>query len=257
MLQNKSITLVVPCKNEADSLPSLLASIPSFVDEVIVVDNNSSDATARVARSLGARVFTEKRTASGIGYGYAHMTGIAKAKGDIIVTMDGDGSYPVSALQPAIKHLLAQKLDFVSCNRFPLTDTSAISWIRQLGVWVLNAEVRILYSYPMQDILSGMWVVRRETARQLPLRCGGWNLSPEIKLAALMIPTVAFSEFHIDHEHRTGGASKQIIWKTGFGHLVYIAVARLTRFSGISELLKTQLSYFKPVAERVRAFTIL
>jgi hypothetical protein len=74
----------------------------------------------------------------------------------------------------------------------------------------------------MQDILSGMWIVRKSVAKKMQLRSGGWNLSPEIKLIALMNPTISFGEYHINHHYRSGGVSKQIIWKTGFEHLFYI-----------------------------------
>lgn len=250
MIKNTTVTLVIPCKNEADSLPRLLAHVPKIVDEVIIVDNNSSDNTAVVAKKLGARVIHEKRIDNrGIGYGYAHQAGIQHAKGKIIVTMDGDGTYPMEEISRAVKYLLKNDLDFISCTRFPLRNQNAMSAIRKLGVLILNLEVFLLYGQTMQDILSGMWITKKTAAQKLFLREGGWNLSPEIKLRALTHPQVSFSEYHIDHKYRTGGASKQQIWQTGFDHLVYIAVFKV-------ELMLTTVQSFLKAPNRRSATTL-
>lgn len=223
MINGNIISLVIPCKNEASSLPKLLKRIPSSIDEVLIIDNNSSDNTKRVAEKLGATVIVEKRTDNhGIGYGYAHQTGITAAKGSIIVTMDGDGTYPVEQIEEVVSFMLKNKFDFVSCSRFPLIHGKAISWIRKVGVAVLNAEVRVVHGHPIKDILSGMWAVKKSAAAKLAVTEGGWNLSPEIKLRAIAHKKVKFAEFHIDHKYRTSGASKQQIWRTGFEHLLYI-----------------------------------
>ncbi|MDQ3008278.1 MAG: glycosyltransferase family 2 protein [bacterium] len=228
MLKSKTISLIIPCRNEEKAIAAMLQKLPSCVDEVIVVDNNSRDKTAKVARSLGAKVLTEKRQAHGIGYGYAHQRGLAAAKGDIVITMDGDNTYPLESIERVISYMIKSESTFVSCTRFPLKKTAAISKLRQLGVWILNTEVRVLYNYPIKDILSGMWAVDRSVISQLSLTEGGWNLSPEIKLSALFNKNIAFSEYHITHHHRDNGASKQVIWKTGFEHLLYILKRRFT-----------------------------
>jgi glycosyltransferase involved in cell wall biosynthesis len=223
MIQGKTITLVIPCKNEASSLATLLQKIPSYIDEVLVVDNNSTDNTRDIALKLGVQVIKELRKDSkGIGYGYAHQTGIKNAKGDIIVTMDGDGTYPVRQIKTIVSYFIKNEFDFISCSRFPLLQKHAVSWIRKLGVIILNSEVSVLINYPIKDILSGMWIVSKKTAQKLNPTEGGWNLSPEIKLKAITNKEIKFTEYHIDHNYRENGASKQQIWITGFDHLLYI-----------------------------------
>lgn len=74
MYRNLRLSIVIPCLNEESGLPAVLRTIPSFVDEVVVVDNNSTDRTAEVARAMGARVILELER----GYGRALRTGSAR-----------------------------------------------------------------------------------------------------------------------------------------------------------------------------------
>lgn len=226
MLFNKKISVIIPCKNEEAALYSMLQNVPGCVDEVIVVDNGSTDNTVMVAKILGARVLHEKREIDGVGYGYAHQKGIKHAKGDIIIALDGDNTYPIEKIPEIISYMIKSRADFVSCSRFPLSTVDAISPLRQLGVKILNTQVSILYGYPMRDVLSGMWVMKRDCIKKITATSGGWNFSPEIKLAALVHPEIKFSEYHITHAVRLNGASKQHIWKTGFNHLFYIMKMR-------------------------------
>lgn len=229
MLNNKTISVILPARNEALVLPTLIPRLKLIADEIIIVDNCSTDNTIEVAKSLGALVVSENRTdRRRIGYGFAHQRGIKAASGDYIVTMDADGTYPIEQIVGAINYLERQRLDFVSCARFPLRRSNAVSFIRQLGVWLLNLEVLLLYWYPIKDVLSGMWVVRRSVAQAMDLSQGGWNFSPEVKLAALVNPFVRFGEWHIDHKIRRQGESKQQLFFTGLDHAFYIFCRRLT-----------------------------
>ena len=84
MLFSKKISLVIPAYNEERGLAHLLPGVPPYIDEVVVVDNNSTDGTGRVARSFGCRVVEEKQS----GYGIALKTGFQAAEGEIMITMD-------------------------------------------------------------------------------------------------------------------------------------------------------------------------
>lgn len=225
---NKRISLVVPVKNEARIIGAFVKRVPTYVDEVLIVDNNSTDKTVYAARRAGARVIREKRSVNGIGYGYAHQKGLSKATGDFIVAMDGDDTYPVRSIQSIVKYMEKYELDIIFCNRLPLTNAKAISWIRRLGIQILNLEVRLLYGKKSHDLLTGMWVGRKEALKSLDVKSGDWNYSPEIKLAALMNPEIHTSEYHIAHFSREHEISKQRIFVTGFAHAWYIIKRRFT-----------------------------
>lgn len=243
MTQNKTISLIVPCKNEAKILPGFMKKVPSYVDEVLIVDNNSTDDTAIVASQLGAKVVSETRTKDSIGYGFAHIKGMKEAKGEYLVAMDGDDTYPLNSIAPIIRYMEKHNLDFVSCNRLPLKNKKAISKTRQLGIHILNFEVWLMYGYPIQDILTGMWVMKKSVAAKLGVKEGDWNLSPEIKLSALHHPTVRFGEYHIRHFERENEISKQKIFRTGFAHLWYIAKRRLTVDNDLIHYVKGIIRY--------------
>lgn len=230
MYRNKKITVCFPCRNEGAHLKEVLARVPKFVDEIVVVSNKSKDDTVAVAKKLGAKAFEDNRTIGGIGYGFAHITGINNATGDIIVGADGDATYPVEDLAEIIDHLLDNELDFISCNRYPLKDGTKIPFKLRAGVWMLNTEVRVLYGRKIQDILSGMWVFKKEAREHLNLTMGDWNLSPEIKINAAISPDIAFGEYSIA-QHQRMGESHQNYFKTGLNHAMWILRHSAVRFS--------------------------
>lgn len=227
MYRKKRITLCLPCRNEANHLHEVLERVPKIVDEIIVISNKSTDNTVEVAQSLGVKALEDNRTLGGIGYGFAHMTGIKNASGDIIVGADGDATYPIENLEKVIDHLLDQKLDFISCNRYPLQAGTKIGLKQRAGVWMLNTEVRVLYGIKINDILSGMWVFNKQARDNLRLTMGDWNLSPQIKLNAATNPAIRFSEFSIA-QHQRLGESHQNYFKTGFSHALWILKNRFT-----------------------------
>lgn len=240
MLYDKKISVIIPCRDEEAALYSMLSKVPSYIDEVIVVDNDSKDNTADVAQRFNAIVVSEKRKMNGVGYGYAHQSGMKRATGDIIIALDGDDTYPIEKIKDIVTYMEKSGADFVSCSRFPLANSKAISQIRQLGVKILNLQVSLLYGYQIKDILSGMWAIRQSAIKKIKVKKGDWNFSPEIKLAALMHPEVHFSEYHIAHSVRLNGMSKQNIWKTGMDHLLYIIGRRMTTDSNAT---KQQITY--------------
>lgn len=212
----------MPCRNEAKALTGVLRQALKQVDEIIVVDNRSTDKTANVAKKLGAKVLYEQQNKDGIGYGFALRKGIREAEGDIIVCMDGDGSYPVSKIQDLVKLLDTKKLDFISCNRLPFQNALDMSAIRTVGVKMLNLFVFMLYGFKIKDSLSGMWIFRRQAINNLSLAEGGWNFSLEIKLNAITNPKVKFAEQSIPYHDRVLDSSKQNLLKTGIEHLLFL-----------------------------------
>jgi glycosyltransferase involved in cell wall biosynthesis len=231
MYRDRAVTVYFPCRNEEEHLRDVIAEVPVFVDETIVVSNRSTDGTVDLAKELGLTVIEDDRTSGGIGYGYAHMTGLAASSGDLIVGADADGTYPVKELSAVLDHLLDNELDFVSCNRYPVQAGTRIPWRLRAGVRLLNWETRFLFGRRVNDILSGMWVLRAEARDHLQLTAGDWNMSPAIKVQAMRNPAIRFGEFPIV-QHRRLGTSHQHYLSTGLSHAGFLLKARLGTYSG-------------------------
>ena len=234
MLSGSTVSLVMPCRNEAKHLAQMVADIPDFYDEIICVSNKSDDDTVEVGREIERsnprfQMLVDDRVASGIGYGFAHMTGINKAKSSIIVCADSDGTYPIEDLPRIMGVMKERGLSFASCSRYP---DKSIPLKLQLGVKILNVEMFLLYAKVIHDSLSGMWVFERSVVPSLHLTEGDWNLSPQIKLKAHKYLGSRFGEVRIRQGIRFG-ETKQRYLKTGLGHLNWIFKNRFIQRNGI------------------------
>ncbi|HSR49190.1 MAG TPA: glycosyltransferase family 2 protein [Acidobacteriota bacterium] len=217
MYQGRRITVVIPCLNEEEGIGMVLKRIPSFVDEVVVVDNGSTDRTAEIARSLGARVIRENVR----GYGRAYKTGLLNAQGDIIVTLDGDHSYPVDALSYLLEALLQAKVGFISASRFPIQNSGAMAFKNKVGNIALSLVMSVLYLRWVRDSQSGMWIFFKESLERMDLRSDGMAFSEEIKIEALMDRNIGFKEIPISYSNRAGEI-KLRPWRDGWSNLVFL-----------------------------------
>lgn len=194
------ISVVIPAYNEAEGIGEVIRSVPDYVDEIVVADNNSKDGTGDVAREAGAVVVLE--TAQG--YGNALKAGMRGATGDVVVTMDGDGTYPVNEVGRLVDMFEERKLDFLNGSRFPLADKTAMSSRNQFGNQVLNVCFGLIYGKFLKDSQSGMWVIRRSKLALFDLRGSSWEFSSEIKIEGVVNPNVKFGEEHIHYAPRVG-----------------------------------------------------
>jgi len=217
MYKDRRITVVIPCLNEEKGIVEVLSRMPSFVDEVIVVDNDSTDRTAELARGLGARVIGEKVR----GYGRAYKTGLLQAQGDIVVTLDGDQSYPVEAISYLLEMLLRSDVRFLSATRFPLKNEHAMSAKHRIGNKLLSLVMSLLYFRWVRDSQSGMWVFERRSLLEMNLISDGMAFSEEIKIEAMRNPRIGFQEIYVDYSNRVG-ETKLRPWKDGICNLLFM-----------------------------------
>lgn len=217
MYKGQRISVVIPCYNEEEGVRHVIQSLPKSVDEIVVVDNNSTDRTAEVAASLGAKVVFEKRK----GYGAAYKAGLPAATGDITVTMDGDGSYPAEQIEEVIDYLTAKKLDFVSASRFPLQNPEAMTFTNQMGNAVLTAAMFVLFGRSIKDSQSGMWIYRTEVLPLMKLTSDGMPFSEEIKIEAIRHKRIRFGEYHVKYHQRIGEVKLEK-WRDGFKNLLFL-----------------------------------
>jgi dolichol-phosphate hexosyltransferase len=220
MHQNLKLSVVIPCYNEEDGVREVIGRMPKIVDEVVVVDNNCTDRTAEVATSLGARVVSQKVP----GYGAAYKAGLAAATGDVIITMDGDGTYPPEEIERLVNLLVEKRWDFLTASRFPLTDPRAMNFTNRVGNWVLTVTAMLLFFVPIRDSQSGMWVFKRVLLPRLKLASDGMPFSQEIKLEAIL-RKARFGEAHIPYGARIGEVKLQK-WRDGWLNLSHLVRKR-------------------------------
>jgi len=222
MYKGNRVTLVIPCLNEEQGIQKVLRDLPGFVDEVIVVDNNSTDRTSDVARAMNAIVIKEVSR----GYGRAYKKGFEYATGDIIVTLDGDHSYPVDALSYLLEAFLHSGVGFLSASRFPILNSDAMSTKHNIGNRVLSLVMSILFLRWIHDSQSGMWVFRRSVLAKMKLRSDGMAFSEEIKIEAIRNRTIGFREIFINYSQRVGEKKLQP-WRDGARNLTFLLRKRI------------------------------
>jgi dolichol-phosphate hexosyltransferase len=223
MYKSQKITVIIPCLNEEQGIERVLNRMPEFVDETIVVDNGSTDRTSDVARSLGAKVVREDVR----GYGRAYKTGFSQATGDIIITLDGDHSYPPDAISYLLEAFFHLEVDFLNTSRFPVRERAAMSLKHKVGNLILSVAMSVLYLKWVRDSQSGMWVFKRSILKDMSLVSDGMAFSEEIKIEALKNSRVRFEEISIQYSSRLGEI-KLNPWRDGFANLWFLVQKRFS-----------------------------
>lgn len=227
MRHNLKISVVIPCYNEEAGVRCVVPMLPDFIDEILIVDNNSTDQTGAVAVSLGARVVKECKQ----GYGAAYKCGLASATGDIIVTMDGDATYPAHAISYLIDTLHLESLDFVSAARMPIHFWHSINMIQRFfGNIVLTVSTWALFGVRLRDSQSGMWIFRKPILEKISVNSDGMPFSEEFKIKAFRHPDIRAREVPVQFKYIDRmGSSKLNLWGDGIRNLIYLFKLRFSK----------------------------
>lgn len=198
------VSLIIPALNEADCLGVLLTELPAgLAQQVIVVDNGSTDTTAEVARQAGAEVVLEPRR----GYGAACAAGVAMATGSILAFMDGDGSFIPGELATLLAPLQTQQADMVLGSRLRGGMVAGSMPAHQLfGNQLVARLVQLLYGLELTD-LGPFRAIRRELLQQLDMRdmTYGWPIEMIVKAARQQARIL---EVPVSYRARFAGQSK-------------------------------------------------
>lgn len=222
----RTVTVVVPAMNEERNIAWVLDRIPAYVDEVLLVDGHSRDATVQTARQARSdiRVVAQR----GSGKGAAMRTGFEEAVGDYVVVLDADGSMDPSEIDYYVT-ALDQGYDLVKGSRqLPGAGSLDITPVRRLGNRVLVTAVNVVWGSEFTDLCYGYLAFRRDKLDDLALSGRGFEIETEIAVNAITaglriaeVPTVELLRQH--------GTSNLNAWKDGRRILGFLTRARLSR----------------------------
>lgn len=182
-MHRPSVTILLPAKNEESGIETTFASLPierleelGYPVEILVADGKSHDRTREVAERHGARVIQQLGTGKGRGV----RSALDIAKGDYVMMLDADATYPARAI-PAFLAMLDEGYDVVMGSRFlGRIDAGAMKGLNRFGNVGLSALASTLFGRRCTDVCTGMWAFRREAVRGLGLTATGFEIEAEL-----------------------------------------------------------------------------
>lgn len=206
-----AVTVIICALNESPNLPHVLPEIPGWVDEILLVDGYSPDDTVEVAKKLRPDIKVIYQPGKGKGDALKH--GFKNATGDIVVTMDADGSTNPNDLPVYIEALL-DGYDFAKGSRF-LSANPKMPLYHKFGNWVLTKTTNILFGTKYTDVCSGYNALRKEDFFKLNLQYDGFEMEQEMVVKAKKAGLKVIEIRQID-KGRIGNDSKVSSFKQGF-----------------------------------------
>ncbi len=218
------VSVVIPCLNEAENIEECVRlSLDAIAagglrGEVVVADNGSDDGSAELAAAAGARVVNEPRR----GYGSAYLAGFAAARGEYIVMLDADMTYPFEEI-PHFVEELRRGAQLVMGDRMDNIQPGAMHWVnRYIGNPLLSGTLNLFFRTGIRDAHCGMRGLRRDILPTLDLRTTGMEFASEMVIRASK-EKLDIREFPISYAPR-GGETKLSRWRDGWRHLRFLLV---------------------------------
>jgi glycosyltransferase involved in cell wall biosynthesis len=203
-MQQPLVKVIIPAYNEQDSIALVINDIPTVVDEVIVVSNNSTDLTETNARAAGATVLSEERK----GYGYACLKGMdyiaqQKTKPDIVVFLDGDYSDFPEQLTELIDPITTRGIDFVIGARTKtLREAGSMTPQQVFGNWLATFLMKIFFNAKFTD-LGPFRAIKYPKLLNLNMEDKTYGWTVEMQLKALK-QRYSYEEVPMKYRNRIG-----------------------------------------------------
>jgi glycosyltransferase involved in cell wall biosynthesis len=204
LYRGKTVTLVIPARNEAAALPAVLGVVSSIIDGILVVDNGSTDDTGRIVTESGARLVSQPRT----GYGLACLAALAALEAkppDVVAFADADGSDDLSRLPELLDPVVTGRAELVLAWRIPV-EPNALSVQQRFGNWLATRLIRIFWGHDYRD-LGPMRVIAWSALQRLEMSDPNYGWTVEMQVKALQ-KGLRVREVPVPYLRRTAGRSK-------------------------------------------------
>jgi len=217
------VSVIIPTLNEERTIGECIGRAKDALESLgfdyeIIVSDSSSDRTAAIARSLGAKVvFPDKK-----GYGYAYLYAFRHASGDIIVMGDGDATYDFSEIPKLLEPLIKGEADLVLGSRFKgKIHENAMPWLhRYIGNPLLTWFTNFFFNARVSDAHSGFRAFKKEVLEKLKLSLEGMEFATEMIVKA-RLSGLRISEVPINYYPRIA-ESKLRSFRDGWRHLRFM-----------------------------------
>jgi len=208
-MQSSSISVIIPAYNEEKTIGYVIEETSRVMDslgipyEIIVVDDGSIDRTRENASNYKVKVLSNERN---MGKGFALREGFRSAQGNIIVTMDADGSHDPKEIPLLIK-LLFKGADMVAGSRFLGSQKAHASKLHIFGNKIINAIIMILTRKTITDSQTGLRAIKKGALQKISLKSNGFEIETEITVKGLK-NGFRFQEIPINCRKREHGKSR-------------------------------------------------
>ena len=198
------IKLIIPAFNEENSIANVINDVPKIVDEIIVIDNNSTDETAKNAKNAGATVLKEVKK----GYGFACLKGLdyianQTIKPTIVVFLDGDYSDYPTQLTSIVQPIIEENIDFVIGARVKeLREPGSMKPQQIFGNWLATNLMKVFFGAKFTD-LGPFRAIKYEklVALKMTDTTYGWTVEMQLKV---LKKKMSYLEIPVKYRNRIG-----------------------------------------------------
>jgi glycosyltransferase involved in cell wall biosynthesis len=262
-----SLTILIPCLNEALGIGAVVREYATAFPRanLLVVDNGSEDETAAAARAAGAQVITERRR----GKATAVATALAAIDSELVLMVDGDGSYPADGARLLVEQYLREPVDMITGIRSAQQATQVFRPLHQWGMSIFASVLNSVFRFKPLDLFSGLRLFSRRFYKHVPVLSRGFELEIELTIQAVD-KGFAQTEIPVPFRSRAQGSESKLktmrdglrIFRllvvlfrdyrplTFFGHLAAVAalLGLSTGFVPVAEYFTTGLVNHLPLA---------
>lgn len=202
-----SLTILIPCLNEELGVAGVVSEYAAAFPyaDILVVDNGSEDNTAAAARAAGAAVMTERRR----GKATAVATALAAIDTDLVLMVDGDGSYPAEGALLLVEQYLREPVDMLSGIRSAQQATEVFRPMHQWGMSIFAAVVKSVFRFKPLDLFSGLRLFSRRFYKHVPVLSRGFELEIELTIQAVD-KGFAMTEIPVPFRSRAEGSKSKL-----------------------------------------------